>query len=244
MDLPAPESDVTSIAIRGNFAPVRISPRQLHQQRLIGDAEYAESEVQVRIPDEVSVFQAGWLTCEANPDELDIHTQDEADQERLRDLAVEIMRTIEPLEVSQLTLRRAVHFGVSNDEEYDAIGGRLVANEIWNGLLGTTEMRSAVYSGRRSDNYKGRIYIQIEPSSRVAPGFYYEYLDYYDLTRAEAQPTSRDQGRHVLASPADIESSAAKVDVAVEVLNTGWQSFLSRNNAVLERLWSLRKSIA
>jgi hypothetical protein len=240
--LPALADDLTSIVVRGEFGRENLSPRRLYEQKLIGETEYADSIIEVRIPDQVSVFQAGWLRCDINPAAMQLSTKDEAEQERLRDLAAAILRSLESVKISQLGLNRHVHFPAPDPAEYDAIGDNLVHNDVWNDILIAPGMRSSVFWGQRTDQYSGRIQIQVEPSFSVSYGVYFSYNDHYDLTRVETQPVNRAEVR-ALARQDNTDLSIEKIDVAVEILNEEWQSFITRNNAALERVWSLRRRI-
>jgi hypothetical protein len=238
--VPALAEDLTTIVVRGDFRTVNLSPRQLYEQKLIGDTEYADSVFEVRIPDQISVFQAGWLRCDINPSSMQLITKDEAEQERLRDLAAAILRSLDSVKISQLGLNRHVHFPVADTAEYDAVGDNLVHNDAWQNILIAPGMRSTVFWAQRSDKYGGRIQVQVEPSFSVSNGVYFSYNDHYDLTRVETQPSSRAEAR-ALARQDNTDLSTEKVDVAVEILNEEWQSFITRNNAALERVWTLRR---
>ena len=240
MALPALAEDLTTIVVRGDFRPVNLSPKLLHDQKLIGDAEYMDSTVEVRIPDQATVFQAGWLRCDMNPTALQLMTKDEAEQERLRDLAVAILRFLDSIKISQLGLNKHVHFPTSDLAEYNAIGDNLVHNEVWDNILVAPGMRSAVFWAQRTDSYGGRIQVQVEPSFSVSNGVYLSYNDHYDLTRVETQPGSRAEAQ-AQARQDNTDLSTEKVEVAGEILINDWQSFVSRYNSVLERLWSLRR---
>jgi hypothetical protein len=213
-----------------------ISPRQLRDQELIGDAEYAEASFEVRIPDEVAIFQAGWLRCQASPDSLELSTGQEAEQERLRDLAVALLRASPDRRLSLMGINRTVHFSVQDRNKWNAIGDHLVHNEVWESVLSGVGMRSVIYWAQRTDEYAGRIQVQVEPSFIYGPGVFFSYNDHYDLTKVERQPQTREEAQQLQIAE-NIEATSEKVQIAVDVLTEGWESFEQRAARVLERVW-------
>jgi hypothetical protein len=240
MALPPLASDLVSIVVRGKFSPVTLSPDQLHKDKLIGEVEYSESAIEVRVPGEVSIFNAGWLRCVANADTLELQTEQEAEQERLRDLAVGLLKSYSDKPISALGLNRQIHFPLNDPDRWHSIGDSLVNNEIWNGVMNVPGMRMVVFWGERSDQYAGRIQIQVEPSFVHSPGVFVAYNDHYDLTRVDRQPSSREE----VVEFARVENSDAttdKIEVAIEVLTNEWQSFSQRTTTALERIWQLAR---
>jgi hypothetical protein len=236
MALPALAADLVAIVIRGNFRPVDISPKQLFEQKLIGENEYDEATFEVRIPSEVSVFDAGWLRCQANPDALQLMTEQEAEHERLRDLAVAVLRSAPDTAVSQLGINRHVHFPVDDTRVWNAIGDNLVHNDIWGDVLTAPGMRSAVFWSLRTDHYGGRIQVQVEPSFAFPPGVYFSYNDHYDLTRTEKLAMTRAEAR-ALNRPESDTFEKEKVPIAIEILSENWEGFIGRTTTALERVW-------
>jgi hypothetical protein len=234
--LPPLAVDVVSIVMRGHFRPVTISPRDLRDQELIGETEYAEASFEVRIPNEVAVFEAGWIRCRADPESLELSTGQEAEQERLRDVAVALLRVDDDRRLSMMGINRAVHFSVPDRQRWNAIGDNLVHNDIWGDVLSGPGMRSVIYWAQRTDQYGGRIQVQVEPSFVYAPGIFFSYNDHYDLTKVDHQPLTRDEAQQ-LSTTDDTEATKEKTLVAAEVLNQGWESFEQRVARTLERVW-------
>jgi hypothetical protein len=240
MPLPPLASDLVSIVVRGQFKPVTVSPRQLFEDKLIGDVECAQSTIEVRIPNETSIFTADWLRCQATADSLDLQTKQEAEQERLRDLAIGVLKTFSDKPISALGINRQVHFPLDDLDNWHAVGDSLVHNEVWTGIMDVVGMRGVIFWAERSDQYAGRIQVQVEPSFEVRPGIFVAYNDHYDLTRVERQPSSREEVAE-LARAEDLNATTDKVEVAIEVLTNEWQSFSLRTAAALERVWQLAR---
>jgi len=227
-------SDIYQVVMRGNFQPVNVSPTWLRDQDLIGDPEHEEAAFEVLLPSEIAIFNAGWLRCQAMPDNLTIQTDQQAEIERLRDLAVGMLRFLDK-PVSLLGINRIVHFSVRNTKQWHSVGDHAVHNELWDGILNAPGMRVATYWGRRSDKYAGRIQIQIEPSFLVHPGIFVSYNDHYDLTTVEHQQTTRAES-DTLNRQENNEATTDKVPVAIEILTDQWESSSQLSVRIIERI--------
>jgi hypothetical protein len=236
MTLPPLAVDLVSIVVRGNFKPVTISPRQLRDAGLIGALEYEQADFEVRIPNEVAVFDAGWLRCQASPDGLELRTEQEAEQERLRDLAVAVLRSSPDKPISQLGMNRNIHFPVPDIARWHAIGDHLANNAIWGKLLNASGMRNVTYWAQRWDQYGGRVQVQVEPSFSYSPGIFFSYNDHYDLTKVDSQPTTRAEVQE-LARTEDSEATTEKIDIAIEILTNEWSNFMQHTTSALEVVW-------
>lgn len=237
--LPPLAKDLVSIVVKGNFRPVSISPEQLHDDALIGDVDYRQSAIELLIPGETCVFNAGWLKVQATPDALEFQTDHEEEQERLRDLAVAVLKA-SGKPIGALGINRQIHFPVSDPIQWHAVGDGLVHNEVWDDTLKASGMRAAIFWGERADSYGGRIQVQIEPSFLERPGVFLAYNDHYDLTFSQRQAASREEAAEI-SRVDDATVTTEKVEVATNILNDEWSSFLQRTNAVLERIWRIAR---
>lgn len=235
MSLPELVSDVYQIVLRGDFRPITISPTWLRERDLIGDPELEQSAIEILIPNEISVFNAGWLRCQATQDNLTLQTDQQPEVERLRDLAIGILLLPEGRTVSLLGINRLTHFTVANIEQWHSVGDHVVHNELWDGILNISGMRAAVYWGQRSDKYAGRIQVQVEPSFSVRFGIFVSYNDHYELTTVASQPTTRSE-LAAINRPENTEATAEKIAVAIEVLTGQWEASSELSTRVLERI--------
>lgn len=235
MSLPPLVSDIVSIVVRGNFRPVDISPAWLRDQGLIGDPEYADGTFQTLIPNEVAIFTAGWIQCQASQESLSVQTDQQAEAERLRDLLAGILRATEGKPISALGINRNVHFTLSNVDAWHAIGDNVARNEIWKGVLDLPGMRSITYWGQRPDKYSGRIQVQIEPSMMFHPGIFVAYNDHYDLTIVDSQPKTRTEAS-ILNRQENTEASLEKIPIAIDILSSQWETSFHRSGAIIERV--------
>lgn len=236
MSAPQLAEDRVSIVIRGRYQPSSITPAWLRERELLGDAEVADTTYELLIPNQAVIFQAGWLRCQVQAESLELHTEQQAEAERLRDLAVGIIKGFHEIPVALLGINRMMHFSVPNREMWHRIGDRLVHNEIWDDVLDLAGMRSVTFWTVRPDSYAGRIQIQVEPSLRFPPGVFLAYNDHYDLTTVASQPTSREEADR-LAAVEDATYTTEKISVATEILSEYWQDSMNRSSVILERVW-------
>ena len=235
MSLPELVSDFYQVVLRGNFRPVTISPIWLRDHDLIGDPELEEAVFEILIPNEIALFNAGWLRCQATQDNLTLQTDQQAEVERLRDLAIGILLLSEERPVSLLGINRLTHFIVANADQWHSIGDHVVHNELWDGILNIAGMRVATYWGQRSDKYAGRIQVQVEPFFTVPFGIAVSYNDHYDLTTVAKQPTTRSE-LNALNRPENIEATIEKIAIAIEVLTDQWEASSQLSTRVIERV--------
>jgi hypothetical protein len=234
VSLPPLVSDIYEVVVRGDFKPVNVSPTWLRDQGLIGESEHEEAAFEVLLPNEIAIFNAGWLRCQAAPDSLTLQTDQQAEVERLRDVAVGMLRILEK-PISLLGINRLVHFSVRNTQQWHSIGDHVVNNGLWDDILNASGMRVATYWGQRPDKYAGRIQVQIEPSFVIHPGIFVHYNDHYDLTTVEYQPTSRAESDKQ-ARQENNDVTLEKVPIAIEILTDNWESSSQLGVRIIERI--------
>jgi hypothetical protein len=234
MPLPPIAADLMTIVVTGDLRPVIISPAWLRDRDLIGDAEVQQARFELLIPSEAAIFEAGWLRCQANPQSLQFETKNQPEFERLRDLAVGVLRGFPDMPIMHMGINRNVHFTVNDLGAWHSVGDQLVHNEIWDDVLHLAGMRSVTYWGVRTDGYGGRIHVQVEPSVRYPPGVFLAYNDHYDLSRTEVVPENRVQ--FTANSTENNDVTAEKISVAVEVLTNDWADSMRRFNDVFGTL--------
>jgi hypothetical protein len=232
---PQTAGDSLSIVVPGIFQPLPVSPNWLFEQGLIGQADYDTREIELLLPGEVTTFKVGAFQVHCQPDRLQVTTVDEAEFERLRDLMAGMLRLLTDAKVSQLGINRNVHFFAPDNESWNAIGDSLVNNGMWGDLLPLAGMRVTVFWGGRTDNYAGRIQLQVEPSFVFQHAVYVAYNDHYELTKVDSQPATREES---LRNPQQLtpEALAEKRAIAVEVLANNWRDSMHRFGDILDRI--------
>ena len=235
MTLPPLAADASTIVITGAFKPVDITPTWMQENGLIGDADQKKAQFELLIPGEAITFTAGWFRCQINPQSFQLETSEESEFERLRDLAVNTLRTMLERPVSQMGINRIVHISIADQDIWHTIGDHLVNNKMWDKVLHLAGMRTVSFWGVRTDGYGGKINVQIEPSMRFPPGLFIAYNDHYDLTANKSWPTTRDE--FATMPPEDTEETVEKIPVAIQILNDNWAASTRLFYDVLETVW-------
>ena len=235
MTLPPLAADTATIVLTGNFRPVFISPKWLHEQQLFTESELKSSEFELLIPNEAAIFSAGWLRCQVNPQQIILETSEEAEFEPLRDLAADMLRAMPSTPIAQMGINRIVHFTPPSQKEWNSIGDHLVNNAAWDKVLHLPGLRVAAFWAVRTDGYGGKINIQVEPSFRFPASVFLSYNDHYDLTTGVPVPSSRLEVGQLRTENND--ATADKIPIAIKILNDNWTESTRRFYDVLDTVW-------
>lgn len=235
MTLPPLAADASTIVVTGSFKPLTTTPTWMREQGLISEADFKRTEYELLIPGEAMTFKVGWFRCQINPQVFQLETSEESEFERLRDLAVDILRTMPERPIAQMGMNRVVHISVDDRDMWHALGDHLVNNKMWDKVLHLSGMRVVAFWGARTDGYGGRINVQIEPSARFQPGLFVSYNDHYDLTTNYPWPKTREE--FGVLPPDNVEATVEKIPVAIEILNGNWAASTRLFYDVLETVW-------
>lgn len=233
MPLPEFAADNVSVVVKGAFNPAIFSPAWFLAQGLIGQTEVAASEVEI-ISREVAVFSSGWLRCQVTKDTFQVSTDDPAEFERVRDVAIGVLRTLEHTPIALMGINRAVTFVVDSSVKWHAIGDTLAPKKIWQDVLFLPGLTILGVQGARRDSYDGRLVVQVAPTKGLDNGVTVAFNDHFTLSISESQPTSRDESFGQADDQA--EMTAAKIPVAIKILSNEWTASMRRAEAVIERV--------
>lgn len=226
--------ETVAVVVKGSFNPSIFSPLWLRQQGLIGSPELGEQDIDIITRDFAS-FRAGWLAVQVATDALQLATTDLEETERLRDVAVGILRTLEHTPIAAVGINREVHFRVDSLERWHEIGDILVPKEHWQDSLKLPGMRSVTIWGARPDEYAGRIQVQVEPSMRIPQAVFVGCNDHFDLVLAPSGPVvTRDQAWNLEAEP--LIPSADKIPVGIKVLSEEWMASMKRAEQYVQKV--------
>ncbi len=234
------EIDGVSVVVKGHFNPAIFSPAWLLGEQLIGVAEYKEAKVEI-ISRDLALFSAAWLACQVTPDALQMSTVVPEEFERTRDVVAGVLRALSHTPIGAMGVNREVHVLVESVEQWHALGDRLVPKDAWLNVLSLPGMRNITIWGARTDDFAGRVHVQVEPSLRIPRAVYITHNDHYLLAHVEAQPKSRLEP-WLLDSDIDLEPSSNKLELALEILATdNWNASLERADAVFRAVMEQAK---
>ena len=152
------------------------------------------------------------LALEVTLDRLSARTTQIQHLDTLRGLVLGTFSLLRHTPVTQMGINRQAHFRSASEEEWHKLGHHLAPQEPWTGLLEKPGMRRLQMQGQRTDEYRGRITVVVEPSLRVKPGFgvYFEVNDHYEN---------------------DVEEKGLQCERMMQILGARWQTSLD---------WALR----
>lgn len=220
------EIDGLSIVIRGNLNPAIFSPAWLFYQKLIGKEEFDNVEVEL-ITSQIALFTPSWFSIQVTPDRLALTTVEPDEFERLRDLAVGILNLLPHTPIGALGINRDVHIKLESEADWHLVGDSLLPKEHWT-MLALPGMRTISVEGVRPDLFAGRVVVQVEPSVRIENGIYMSHNDHFDLKRQHSVPKNRRRLAELILEQDEAENSEGKLDIALEVLNEGWNYSMTR----------------
>jgi hypothetical protein len=218
-----------AVVIKGLFNAAIFSPQWFRDQNLVGSAEMATQQIDL-ITRDIALFRMGWLSCQVNPEGLQLSTSEPEEFERLRDAAIGVLRILAHTPISALGINRDVHLSVDSEEQWHKIGDVLTPKTIWEDSLSSPGMKNVTIWGARPDEYAGRVQVQVEPSARISLAVFVGHNDHFTLTlagsRTELRPLTLDLTKQ------DVEATSEKIPVALKILTEQWANSLSRADRV------------
>jgi hypothetical protein len=216
------------IVIRGQFNPAVFSPLWFLSNGLIGEAEFGSAELGL-IAREVCDFRMGWLSCHVDLDGLQLTTANPEEFERLRDATVGVLRLLSHTPIATMGINRSLHLTVASQEQWHRVGHALAPKAAWESVLTSPGMRNVTMWGVRDDDWGGRPQVQVEPSLVVPQAVFVSTNDHFTLVRSAG---STDTAGWDLSEP-EVESTPAKIEVAIEILLNLWRSSISLADAAV-----------
>jgi hypothetical protein len=237
MTTPVLAAESVAIVMRGTLDPRDFAPERLRESQLVSQTDISAAPQRFS-NDDTSILETTWFRLVANRELFQIITQEPDEFERVRDIALGLLNSISNLKLSVMGINRDVHLSVPDRNAMHVIGDTITPKEIWNDdILPLAGMSSLTLIGGRSDLYVGYQQLVIQPSNVIFPGVFIAHNDHYTLERGEAPSKNRDQPSEIQRASAD--ASAAKVEMAIEVLNDEWQKSMKRALDAVARIWEL-----
>lgn len=186
---PVVRSATTSLVLIGSFNPAVFHPRWFGQHELLPAEQVAEASESVQaVGSNFLTFEAGWLAFQAIPLRCAFTAAESAYQPDLRDLVIGTLSLLPETPVWAVGFNRDVHFRVSSEDEWHAIGDRFVPNEPWVELTGGERagLRRLIVDLGRRDGHEGELNVELGPSLEVQPnGVYLGVNDHLQLGSSE-----------------------------------------------------------
>ncbi|MFD3447052.1 hypothetical protein ACFDTO_20840 [Microbacteriaceae bacterium 4G12] len=217
--------DAAAVVVRGPFNPAIFSPAWFSDAELVGKAEVEDSEIEVISPD-VTSFRLGWLRFTATRDTLQLATEEIDELPRLRDAAIGVLKILDHQPVSVLGINRDTHTLVGSSDSLNHLGDRISPKEIWLDFLDTPGVRSITMWGARTDKWRGRINVRVEPSVLIPMAAFVSVNDHYELVEEDQEHTNR--GDSYGSGDGPVEPASEKRQTAIEILIHEWDASMAR----------------
>lgn len=215
MSDPKPELEGVAVVLVGSFNPAIFHPAWFAREKLIQRDEAERADLKIISP-EVSVFSIGWLELEITLNRFAARTSQIQHIEPLRDLVRGTFGLLRHTPLRQMGINRLAEYRSASEDAWHQLGHRLAPKEPWAGLLEKPGMRRVQMEGQRTDAYKGRITVAVEPSLKLKPfGAAFEVNDHYEN---------------------DVETIGNECDRMMDILATSWQTSLNRSLRIMQTL--------
>lgn len=228
--------DSVSVVVRGAFNPALFTPAWFRDADLIGRDEFDDSHIEL-ITADFSTFRMGWLNFHASRDSLQLQTEAVEEFPRLRDAAIGILRRLEHYPVSVLGINRDTHTMVESMDSLHSLGDALAPKRPWVDFLEVPGVRSIAMWGARSDGWRGKITVRVEPSVAFSPAAFISVNDHYELIEDDNNHSTR--GESYGSGDQPVDALPEKLPRALEILNQEWAASMERAALANVRLLSL-----
>jgi hypothetical protein len=210
-----PETREASIVALGKFNPAIFQPQWYGALNLIRAEEAAKARIEV-IHNDVTVFSTEWFRAEITQDRFAMSTPDPTKFLPLRDLVLSTFRILEHTLVSAFGFNSVPDFAIGTPDAWHAFGHHYAPKHSWSGVLVEPGLRLLVMEGTRQDSSAKRVFVQIEPSSKVPHGVRIAFNEHYELN---PQDSPQNRMRRFL-----------------DTVGAAWEPFLQYTDAAAQHL--------
>lgn len=171
------------LVVIGTFNPAIFQPWWFAANGIIGagEAEAATAQIKV-IHSTATQFSLGMLDIQVAPSRFVVTTSDESRWDFARDLVINCFKKSRHTPVSAVGINMSAHFRVKDEQEWHAIGHKLVPKEaVWSKIFKKPGMKSVTVTDPHPEGLAGSTNVKIEPSMLFKPGIYIDVNDHNDL---------------------------------------------------------------
>lgn len=211
-----PDFEGISIVLIGSFNPQILQPAWFAAQGLLRKTEADAAKIEVILSEVVS-FSTDWFKIIVTKDRFQLLSLQSLPYEPHRDLVLGTFRLLQHTPIRQMGLNKDAHFGFPSEEELDDFGYSLVSLKPWEGILKPhIGLLGLKMQGQRPDDFKGFVYVTVQPSAKVKPGAYVGVNDHFEVTKEEASQGCKD---------------------IIDILDKVWSASLERSNSIIQKVF-------
>jgi len=175
-----PEIEGIDIVLVGDFNPSIFQPAWFTSQELIRKEEANAARIDIIHP-EIVQFSLEWLQVQITRNKFSASTSQSPYYPVLKDLVYSTFSLLKHTPISKMGINKNMHFLMSSEDEWHALGHKLAPKHIWDDILRKPGMRSLSIQGERPDEYKGYVLVRVEPSRKIHPGVFIHVNDHYEV---------------------------------------------------------------
>lgn len=211
-------SEAMSVVLLGAFNPAIFHPSWFVAEELLPPLDDGGFTLHVA-HQQVTAFDAGWLSLHADATRLDASTEDPSAFDALRDLVLGTVRLLRHTPVRAVGVNTGAHYRLSDTAAWEELLTRYAPLSSWQSMLSEPQLGTLSVVAGRPDAIPGALRITIEPSSRVDPGAYVHLNDHFE------------HGQEASEGP-------PSADFAIEVLTKHWADAQQRGRELTEAVVS------
>lgn len=181
----SPTKLLKSVVLVGKFNPSIFQPAWFSHQKLIGENDSLDAEVNIIHADVVN-FRLNWCNLEVTRERMVIHTTKENAFEQIRDLAIGTFRLLPHTPMNMLGINTEMHLSMKSADEWHSFGHQLAPKkQFWDGILKNPGTAAVSIQGERPDSYIGKIAVDVQPSAKSQYGVSFRVNDHYEIKEKE-----------------------------------------------------------
>jgi hypothetical protein len=201
------------VVFAGSFNPAIFQPAWFARHELIAD-DVDAAKVEAITP-EFAAFHQDWLRVAVVKDRCELTASDAVGSERmLLDLAVGTFELLSETPITKLGINRMLHFQIASEDEWHALGWRLLPPDPWREVLDDPRMTDASVQSRRTSGPAGTTFVTVQPSVVIHQGVFVSVNDDFPIE----------------SEPDEIQGAGR----AIELLGEVWDDSTTRSKAILE----------
>jgi hypothetical protein len=159
-----PDRESIAIVALGDFNPSIFQPLWFSLNGLVPEEEANNADISI-IHKQLASFAIGKIHIQVDESRLALTTVDFPQGPILRDLAIGTLSILEHTPLTAIGLNRDMVVTFESDEDWHAIGHRLVPKEDWAQILERPGMRQVVVEGKRPDCKADQLHVRVQPSA-------------------------------------------------------------------------------
>lgn len=235
-----PKLENASIVLIGSFNPRIFQPAWFAHNGMIGTKEAEQPANLIQFREQMTVFRIEMFELNVGSDRFVITSLNDHPAEHIRDLVISCFGEYLPhTPITAIGINRSIHFDTGDFESRDRVGSRLAPKSAWGdwgreieksyeepidkrgGMLSITMLQQNVHL----DGCSVSVRAKVEPSYSIenSTGIFVDVNNHFELSSDE--------------------QSIQDASSAVEILETNWETSMSRAAKIMDQIMALTEEV-